>query len=249
MPSLSQLNDAVMAFREEYPDAVVTVVVDATFGHRIDKKEAAEFDAAVAHNELVAPPAGRHRPRRRLRAEHRQQGRRPDPQQRLVPGVPRRLPVAVRRGSPDRRQAGAVRRLGLRRAAPGQGTGQPQVATGSAIAVAAPPSRRRCAARRARRRACRCRCRRRRRRAPAVPHRQPDVGGRCRRAAAEGRRSGQRRAAVPRLRRAPPGRQQRQRRRRVVRLARRLREHRRRARLRAAAPDGRSAAAQRRARR
>src|SRR5688572_19953871 len=58
MPSLAQLNDAVMAFTEEYPDATITVVVDATFGHRIDKKEAAEFDAAVAHNELVAPPAG-----------------------------------------------------------------------------------------------------------------------------------------------------------------------------------------------
>jgi hypothetical protein len=58
MPSLTQLNDAVMAFKEEYPDAVITVVVDATFGHRIDKKEAREFDEAVAHNELVAPPAG-----------------------------------------------------------------------------------------------------------------------------------------------------------------------------------------------
>ncbi len=58
MPSLPQLNDAVMAFKEEYPDAVITVVVDATFGHRIDKKEAPEFDEAVAHNELVAPPAG-----------------------------------------------------------------------------------------------------------------------------------------------------------------------------------------------
>jgi hypothetical protein len=58
MPSLTQLNDAVMAFTEEFPDAVVTVVVDATFGHRIDKTELAEFDAAVAHNELVAPPAG-----------------------------------------------------------------------------------------------------------------------------------------------------------------------------------------------
>ena len=58
MPSLAQLNDAVMAFTEEFPDAIVTVVVDATFGHRIDKKELAEFDAAVAHNELVAPPAG-----------------------------------------------------------------------------------------------------------------------------------------------------------------------------------------------
>ena len=57
-PSLAQLNDAVMAFREEFPDAVVTVVVDATFGHRIDKREATAFDEAVAHNELVAPPAG-----------------------------------------------------------------------------------------------------------------------------------------------------------------------------------------------
>jgi hypothetical protein len=57
-PSLAQLNEAVTAFTEEFPDAVVTVVVDATFGHRIDKKELAEFDAAVAHNELVAPPAG-----------------------------------------------------------------------------------------------------------------------------------------------------------------------------------------------
>src|SRR4051812_14888733 len=57
-PSLTQLNEAVTAFTEEFRDAVVTVVVDATFGHRIDKKELAEFDAAVAHNELVAPPAG-----------------------------------------------------------------------------------------------------------------------------------------------------------------------------------------------
>jgi S1 RNA binding domain/Zc3h12a-like Ribonuclease NYN domain len=58
MPSLSQLNDAVLSFREEFPDVNVTVVVDATFGHRIAKSEVAEFDAAVAHNELVAPPAG-----------------------------------------------------------------------------------------------------------------------------------------------------------------------------------------------
>lgn len=57
-PSLAQLNEAVMAFTEEFPDAAVTVVVDATFGHRIDKKEQAAFDEAVAHNELVAPPAG-----------------------------------------------------------------------------------------------------------------------------------------------------------------------------------------------
>jgi hypothetical protein len=57
-PSLKQLNEAVMAFIQERPDALITVVVDATFGHRIDPKESDEFDDAVANNELVAPPAG-----------------------------------------------------------------------------------------------------------------------------------------------------------------------------------------------
>jgi hypothetical protein len=58
VPSLKQLNEAVMAFIEEHPDALITVVVDATFGHRIDKKEVKSFDDAVANNELVTPPAG-----------------------------------------------------------------------------------------------------------------------------------------------------------------------------------------------
>ena len=58
MPSLQQLNDAVMAFIGEHPDSLITVVVDATFGHRINSSEVAEFDAAVSNNELVAPPAG-----------------------------------------------------------------------------------------------------------------------------------------------------------------------------------------------
>jgi hypothetical protein len=58
MPSLKQLNEAVLAYIAEYPDALITVVVDATFGHRIDAKEVAEFDAAVSNNEIVAPPAG-----------------------------------------------------------------------------------------------------------------------------------------------------------------------------------------------
>ncbi len=58
MPSLQQLSEAVTAFMADYPDVPVTVVVDATFGHRIDKSERAEFDEAVANNELVAPPAG-----------------------------------------------------------------------------------------------------------------------------------------------------------------------------------------------
>src|SRR4051812_48719804 len=58
MPSLQQLDEAVRAYIEVEPDALITVVVDATFGHRIDSKEVAAFDAAVAANELVAPPAG-----------------------------------------------------------------------------------------------------------------------------------------------------------------------------------------------
>src|SRR5215204_6026717 len=58
MPSLRQLNEAVMAYLEEHPDDVITVVVDATFGHRIAPAEVAEFDAAIENNELVSPPAG-----------------------------------------------------------------------------------------------------------------------------------------------------------------------------------------------
>lgn len=42
----------------EYKGAKVTVIVDATFGHRIAKKERAEFEKALANNELVTPPAG-----------------------------------------------------------------------------------------------------------------------------------------------------------------------------------------------
>jgi hypothetical protein len=58
VPSLAQLNDAVLALVAQYPDVLITVVVDATFGHRIDKTERDEFDEAIANNELVAPPAG-----------------------------------------------------------------------------------------------------------------------------------------------------------------------------------------------
>ena len=58
LPSLRQLNEAVLAFLNEYPDTEVTVVVDATFGHRIDPAEVPEFEEAEANNELVSPPAG-----------------------------------------------------------------------------------------------------------------------------------------------------------------------------------------------
>ena len=57
-PSLAQLSAAVDAFMSEFPGTKVTVVVDATFGHRINKKEVKEFEAAIDNNELVAPPAG-----------------------------------------------------------------------------------------------------------------------------------------------------------------------------------------------
>src|ERR1700686_3824822 len=58
LPSLKQLNEAVIAFMQEYPEAEIPVVVDASFGHRIDPSEVAEFEAAEANNELVSPPAG-----------------------------------------------------------------------------------------------------------------------------------------------------------------------------------------------
>ena len=58
MPSLRQLDDAVRQFQDEFPDAEPIVVVDATFGHRIDASERKAFDEAVSHGEIVSPPAG-----------------------------------------------------------------------------------------------------------------------------------------------------------------------------------------------
>ncbi|CAN5892243.1 hypothetical protein BH23ACT2_BH23ACT2_02700 [soil metagenome] len=57
-PSLAQLDEAVRAFLSEFGDVKLTVVVDATFGHRIDDSENAEFDAGIVNGELVTPPAG-----------------------------------------------------------------------------------------------------------------------------------------------------------------------------------------------
>ena len=58
VPSLAQLDEAVRQFQAEFPGTEVIVVVDATFGHRIDPSERKAFDEAVAHAELVSPPAG-----------------------------------------------------------------------------------------------------------------------------------------------------------------------------------------------
>ncbi|MGO9027271.1 MAG: NYN domain-containing protein [Acidimicrobiales bacterium] len=61
LPSLAQLDEAIRAFLDEYPGfttADVTVVVDASFGHRIDESEVPAFEEAVLHGEMVTPPAG-----------------------------------------------------------------------------------------------------------------------------------------------------------------------------------------------
>ncbi|MGZ6887530.1 MAG: NYN domain-containing protein [Acidimicrobiia bacterium] len=57
-PSLAQLWEAVAAFRAEHPDAMVTVVVDASFEHRIDPSERPAFAKAESASEVVSPPAG-----------------------------------------------------------------------------------------------------------------------------------------------------------------------------------------------
>ncbi len=57
-PSLAQLREAVDAFRAEHPDTRVTVVVDASFEHRIDPSERPAFSKAEIASEVVSPPAG-----------------------------------------------------------------------------------------------------------------------------------------------------------------------------------------------
>ncbi|HVN50179.1 MAG TPA: histone H1-like repetitive region-containing protein [Acidimicrobiales bacterium] len=58
LPSLHQLDEAVKAFLTEHPADQLTVVVDATFGHRIDAAERDAYEEAVLAGELVSPPAG-----------------------------------------------------------------------------------------------------------------------------------------------------------------------------------------------
>ncbi|MGH9280633.1 MAG: NYN domain-containing protein [Acidimicrobiales bacterium] len=58
IPSLAQLDEAVRAFMVEHPTDQVIVVVDASFGYRIDESERKEYDQAEAAGEIVSPPAG-----------------------------------------------------------------------------------------------------------------------------------------------------------------------------------------------
>ena len=58
LPSLAQLDEAVREFVAENPDDIVTVVVDASFGHRVDPSELPIFEDAESAGEIVSPPAG-----------------------------------------------------------------------------------------------------------------------------------------------------------------------------------------------
>ncbi|HEX3796209.1 MAG TPA: hypothetical protein VHV57_17080 [Acidimicrobiales bacterium] len=58
LPSLQQLDEAVRAYAEEDPEAQITVVVDASFEHRIDESERDLVREAMLNGEVVSPPAG-----------------------------------------------------------------------------------------------------------------------------------------------------------------------------------------------
>jgi hypothetical protein len=58
LPSLAQLTEAVDAFTAEHPGVTLTVVVDASFPHRIDPSEREAFEAAESSGRIVSPPAG-----------------------------------------------------------------------------------------------------------------------------------------------------------------------------------------------
>ncbi len=57
-PSLAQLEEAVAEMRRELGEAEVTVVVDASFAHRIEEAERPRFEELARRGELVSPPAG-----------------------------------------------------------------------------------------------------------------------------------------------------------------------------------------------
>ena len=58
LPSLHQLDEAVKAIASERSIDSITVIVDATFAHRIDDSEKSMFEDAVNAGEIIMPPAG-----------------------------------------------------------------------------------------------------------------------------------------------------------------------------------------------
>ena len=57
-PSLTQLDEAVVAFLDENPGAEMIVVADATFEHRAAPNDRARFTEAMLAGDIVTPPAG-----------------------------------------------------------------------------------------------------------------------------------------------------------------------------------------------
>ena len=57
-PSLAQLNEAVAAIEAEYDFGQITVIVDATFEHRVAKAETKAARAAIDDGDILTPPAG-----------------------------------------------------------------------------------------------------------------------------------------------------------------------------------------------
>ena len=57
-PSLTQLDEAVTAYLEEFPGTDVIVVADATFEHRVLPADRTRFKEAELAGEIVTPPAG-----------------------------------------------------------------------------------------------------------------------------------------------------------------------------------------------
>ena len=264
MPSLKQLNEAVLSYMAENPDALITVVVDASFGHRIDAKEVAEFDAAVSNNEIVAPPAGAigrgdafvlsiankvnatilsndsyqefHGTYTWLFDEGRLVGGKPVPHIGWV--FVNRLPV---RGPTSRKSVSEAKRGGrapkVKAASPEASQPMPVPASPPPGAVLQKPGRGRDDAKAAAAAA-----------KPGHPAKTADTGRSATAPKAEPTPKSNRHerpSGLPELRRAPPARQQRQRHRRELLVARCVRANRRREGVRAVEPDGRSRTAQR----
>ena len=57
-PSLQQLDEAITQFIAEYDFERVTVIVDASFEHRVAKSERQAARQAIDDNEIITPPAG-----------------------------------------------------------------------------------------------------------------------------------------------------------------------------------------------
>jgi hypothetical protein len=57
-PSLAQLDEAVRAIDAEFDFDQITVIVDATFEHRVAKSETKAARAAIDDGDIITPPAG-----------------------------------------------------------------------------------------------------------------------------------------------------------------------------------------------